>query len=357
MINYLIRRILLMFPTLFGITALVFFVMAFAPGGIGGSLMDNESGMDSVEAARVREYYEKRYGLHKPVIVQYARWLNQLSPLGFYPNDDGSLGEFCFKWPSLGDSLQQHRKVTALISESLPLTLLLNLVSIPVIYGIGVLTGIKAAKERGGAFDNVSGGAQLAMWSAPTIWVGVMLIGLLANRQSIKAFPTSGLSEVDAVHMAFLPHMTSGGFQRGYLLDALWHLVLPIICLSYGSSAFLTKLTRGSVLENLSSDYVRTARAKGLAENVILYRHVVRNSTLALITVAAGILPALLGGSIVVESIFSIPGMGQLGVQAVQFRDREVVLAVTLIGGLISLISQLIRDILYAIADPRVAYD
>jgi peptide/nickel transport system permease protein len=134
-------------------------------------------------------------------------------------------------------------------------------------------------------------------------------------------------------------------------------MVLPVICLSYGGSAFLMKLTRGSVLENLGADYVRTARAKGLDEQVILYHHVFRNSLLALITVAANILPALLGGSFIVESIFSIPGMGKLGIDSVQFRDREVVLAVTLIGGLIGLLSQVLRDILYAMADPRVRYD
>jgi ABC-type dipeptide/oligopeptide/nickel transport system permease component len=357
MFTYIIRRILLMFPTLLGITALVFFVMAFAPGGIGGNLLETDGSMDTAEAARVREYYEKRYGLHDPKIVQYARWLNQLSPIGFERKDDGSLGHFGFKWPSLGDSMEQHRPVADLIREKLPLTLVLNLLSIPIVYAVGVLSGLRAARFRGGAFDTASNGIQLAMWSAPTIWVGVMLIGLLANRQYLKLFPTSGSLETEAAHMAFLPHVTPSGFQRGYLLDAIWHLVLPVFCLSYGSSAFLTKLTRGSVLENLGMDYIRTARAKGLAENVVLYRHVMRNSTLALITVAAGILPALLGGSIVVESIFSIPGMGRLGVEAVQFRDREVVLAVTLIGGFVSLASQLLRDILYAIADPRVTFE
>ena len=118
----------------------------------------------------------------------------------------------------------------------------------------------------------------------------------------------------------------------GWLLDTAWHLVLPMMCLSYGGSAFLMKLMRGSILENLNADYVRTARAKGLTEHVILYHHVFRNSLLALITVAANILPALLGGSVIVETIFSIPGMGRLGVQSVQYRDREVVLAVTLIA-------------------------
>jgi peptide/nickel transport system permease protein len=157
--------------------------------------------------------------------------------------------------------------------------------------------------------------------------------------------------------MSFLPTWGAWGFSRGWLLDTLWHLVLPVACFSYGGFAFLSKLTRSSILENLSADYVRTARAKGVAERDVLLRHVFRNSLLALITVAASIIPGLLAGSIVIETIFSIPGMGRLGVQAVQFRDRELVLAVTLIGGVIGLLSQLARDLCYAVADPRVSYE
>ena len=225
------------------------------------------------------------------------------------------------------------------------------------VYGTGIVTGIFAARRKGSWYDTTVGISQLGTWSVPTIWAGVMLIGLLANREYIKMFPTSGLHDADAMMMSFLPHHAAAGWERGWLLDTLWHLVLPVVCLSYGGSAFLMKLTRGSVLENLSADYVRTARAKGVDESTILYRHVFRNSLLSLITVAASILPALLGGSVIVESIFSIPGMGRLGVESVQFRDREVVLAVTLIGGLVGLMSQILRDILYAIADPRVSYD
>ena len=357
MLTYIVQRLLLMFPTLLGITMLVFFIMAFSPGGIGGPLLDRSGNMKSEDAARVREYYNKRYGIDKPKIVQYGRWLNLISPIGFHLNDDGSLGSFGLKEPSFGESLQQHRPVSDLIADALPVTLLLNLVSIPMVYGTGIITGIFAARRRGSIYDNVTGITQLGTWSVPTIWAGVMLIGLLANREYLKLFPTSGLHAADALMMPFFPHFTPTGWERGWLLDTVWHLVLPVVCLSYGGSAFLMKLTRGSVLENLDADYVRTARAKGLDEGVILYRHVFRNSLLALITVAANILPALLGGSIIVESIFSIPGMGRLGVESVQFRDREVVLAVTLIGGIVGLLSQILRDILYAMADPRVRYD
>jgi len=358
MLTYIIRRLLLMFPTLLGITALVFFCMALAPGGIIGPMLDAQGEMDSEGMARVREYYEKRYGVDKPVPVQYARWLNQISPIGFEVQDDGNLGSFkVLKWPSLGESLQRHRPVTDLIRETLPITLLLNLITLPIIYTIGILSGIFAARHRGKLFDVGSGGLFLALWSIPSIWAGVMLIGLLANVNYWKIFPTGGLHGIFAGDLHFMPRWVDGQFSRGYLLEVLWHLVLPVVCLSYGGFAFLSKLMRSSILENLNADYVRTARAKGVSNSVILFRHVFRNRTLSLITVASGILPALMGGAVIVETIFNLPGMGQLMVQAVQTRDREVVLALTLISGLIGLLSQIIRDIWYAVADPRVSYE
>ena len=151
--------------------------------------------------------------------------------------------------------------------------------------------------------------------------------------------------------------MFDGEFTRGFLLDRIWHLFLPVICLSYGSFAFLSKLTRTAVLENLLADFARTARAKGVAENDVLWRHVFRNSLLPLITVSASLLPGLLAGSVIVESIFSIDGMGKLVIEAVKGRDRELVLSITFISGLLTLIGYLIADICYAAADPRVNYD
>jgi ABC-type dipeptide/oligopeptide/nickel transport system permease component len=355
--TYIIRRLLLMFPTLLGITALVFFIMAASPGGIGGPTLDKYGNIKGAEAARIRAYYQARYGIGNPPIVQYARWLNLISPIGWEQHPDGNLGSFGIKWPSLGDSLERHRPVADLLKESLPITILLNLITIPMVYIVGIVSGISAAKHRGDMLDNAISVSQLTGWSIPSIWAGVMLIGLLANRQYLNWFPTSGLHDTQAATMPFLPHFTPAGFVRGWLLDTLWHLVLPIVCLSYGTSAVLTKLVRGSILDNLSADYVRTARAKGLRQRIVLYHHVFRNSALALITVASGILPALLGGAVIVETIFSIPGMGRLSVQAVQSRDRELVLAITLIAGLIGLLSQILRDVMYAIADPRVSYE
>ena len=156
--------------------------------------------------------------------------------------------------------------------------------------------------------------------------------------------------------MTFFPNWAGGHFERGYLLDSTWHLVLPVICISYYSVAFYSKLTRTALLETLSSDFVRTARAKGLSEGAVLYRHAFRNSLIPLITVAASFLPLLVTGSIVVETIFNINGMGKLTIDALFANDRELFLSVSLLILLLQLGGYLIADILYVIADPRVSY-
>ncbi|MDW8262826.1 MAG: ABC transporter permease, partial [Phycisphaerales bacterium] len=196
----------------------------------------------------------------------------------------------------------------------------------------------------------------LALFSIPVIWAGVMFIGFLANVEFVKAFPAAGLHSITADSMSFFPRF-KGGFQPGYLLDSAWHLILPVICISYGGFAFYSKLARTSLLETLGTDYVRTARAKGLPERVVLYRHAFRNSLLPLITVAASFLPALITGSIVVETIFSINGMGRLVIESVKANDRELFLSVSTIVLLLQLIGFLLADIAYVLADPRVSYE
>ena len=260
------------------------------------------------------------------------------------------------KWPDLGQSLR-GRKVTQMLAQAVPITVLLNVITIPIIYFVAIITGIYAARHRGKFFDIVSGFTMIALWSFPVILAGVLLISYLANKQFLWWFPTAGLHSLEADSMRFLPAITDAGFERGYLLDAVWHLVLPVFCLTYGGFAVLSKLTRGSVLDNIRSDYVRTVRAKGVSEHDVLFRHVMRNSLLPLITVAASIIPALFVGSVIVENIFSIPGMGKLGVEAAFMKDRELLMGTTLIGGMIGLASEIMRDVLYAMADPRVSYE
>ncbi|HTL28327.1 MAG TPA: ABC transporter permease [Tepidisphaeraceae bacterium] len=357
MLNYIVRRILLMIPTVIGTTLLVFLVMALSPGGLAASFKNAEGSMRPEERKKIQEYYMKRYGLDQPLWKQYLRWLNQVSPIGLKTHEDGSYGHVTFKWPDLGESFIRRRPVVDVFKETIPITLLLNAISVPIIYSIAIVTGIYSAKKRGKTFDVATNIIYLALWSLPIMWVGVMMLGYLCNRDKLAWFPTGGLHDTLADTMPFFAHWTSDGFQRGWLLDVLWHLVLPVICVSYSGFAFLAKLMRSSVLENLNADFARTARAKGLPENLVLFRHVLSNSLLPLITVAAYILPGMLSGALITEIIFSINGMGRLMVEAIMMKDREIVMSETLVVGIITLVSLLIADILYAVADPRVTYD
>jgi peptide/nickel transport system permease protein len=213
-------------------------------------------------------------------------------------------------------------------------------------------------------------GFGLGIWFAANMagepsWVAIIMIALLTGAlfyglgdMEYASFRTITMGLLGMFLGALVASLTlQGEFVRGFLLDRVWHLVLPIICFTYGGFAFLSKLSRTAVLENLLSDYARTARSKGVSEKDVLWRHVFRNSLLPLITVSAGLLPSLLGGSVIVESIFSIDGMGKLGVEAVKLKDRELVLSITLISGVLTLVGYLIADLFYAIADPRVSYD
>ena len=459
--TYLLRRLLLMIPTLLGITLVVFVVMAASPGGISAQSLVEGQNLDPEAKKEIEAYYNRLYGLDDPPYLQYLRWLNNASPIGFVLDDNGDVEHFSFtKGSDLGRSFRYGRPVLDLLGERVPITILLNVLSIPIVYLLALLVGVRAATQRGQPFDISSGMIMLALWSIPTMLAGVLMIGFFSNEQYWRWFPTGGLSNRQALDQAFLPHWDSlldvgllfvlilvflavfvflarlhkarlraivfaitgallgvamvadlsaasqvstlwlgmplvfafcfywfaysdyqlmrilgfglvgmlvgfilamplmqGDWVRGFLLDRIWHLILPVICLSYGGFAGLAKLTRTAVLENLLADYARTARAKGLPENVVLWRHVFRNSLLPLITVAASLLPSLLAGSVIVESIFSIEGMGKLAVEAVQTRDRELVLSITLIGGVLTLVGYLIADLFYAIADPRVSYE
>ncbi len=461
MLTYLLRRLLLMLPTLLGITLVVFVVMAASPGGISAQSLVEGQNLDPEAKKEIEAYYNRLYGLDAPPYLQYLRWLNNVSPVGFTFDDENRMSGFSFtKGSDLGRSFRYGRPVTELLAERVPITILLNVLSIPIVYLLALLVGVRAAVQRGRSFDVSSGMIMLALWSVPTMLAGVLLIGFFANEQYWRWFPTAGLSDRQVLDQVFMPHWSSlwdiallfalvtvaislflalgrlanrnmrisslalvwgvlglamvdqlpeaqrslplwlgfpavyallaawlassdyrllrqlgflitgllvgtllavhwmqGSWVRGFLMDRFWHLALPVLCLSYGGFAGLAKLTRTAVLENLLSDYARTARAKGLAEAVVLWRHVFRNSLLPLITVAASLLPSLLAGSVIVESIFSIEGMGKLAVEAVQTRDRELVLSITLIGGCLTLLGYLLADILYALADPRVSYE
>ncbi|GIW74794.1 MAG: hypothetical protein KatS3mg103_1316 [Phycisphaerales bacterium] len=268
--------------------------------------------------------------------------------------------------PDLGQSFARSRPVSTLIAEALPVTLLLNLIAVPIIYLVAIPSGILAASRQGTLLDVGLGAFYVALWSIPVVWAGVLAVGFLANNEYLGWFPVTGLHSAQAESMTMLPRWVeltdaSGQvvrqWQRGFLLDTLWHLVLPVACLVYTGFAILSKQTRAAMLENFNADYVRTAKAKGVSRRDIVFRHVFRNSLLPIITMFVSIFPAMLGGSVVIERIFNIPGMGYLIIDAIGLRDRELLLANALIVGLVNMLALLLADILYAMADPRISYD
>jgi ABC-type dipeptide/oligopeptide/nickel transport system permease component len=258
--------------------------------------------------------------------------------------------------PDLGQSFARQRPVKALISDALPLTLMLNMIAFPIVYTIAVPMGMLAATRNGTLFDTGSGTVFVALWSITTVWAGVMAIGFLANKEYLGMFPAGGLHDNDATRMTYLPTLIDGVWQRGYLIDLLWHIALPIACMVYGGFAILSKQTRAAMLDNFSADYVRTAKAKGVDSSTIVFAHVFRNSLLPLITMFATIFPAMFGGSVIIERIFNIPGMGSLIIEAIVLKDRELIMANAIIIATVNVLALLLADLLYAAADPRVSY-
>jgi len=318
-----------MVPTLLGITVMVFAISRIAPGDPLSLRMGPGGQMDAKQAAVVREAQMKLHGLDKPLHVQYAIWLERVVRFDF------------------GDSIKHHRPVIELIKEKLPITLTLNLIAFVIIYVVSLPLGVLAAVRHKQFFDRASSVALFMLWSLPSMLVGQMLIGYFCGPTFKNWFPPAGLSSNYADQLPFFP----------WLADRLWHLVLPVFCLTYAGFAYLAKQVRAGMLDNLQADYVRTARAKGLSNRVVIFRHAFRNSVIPVITIMATLLPMMLGGSVIIERIFSVPGMGLLAFEAVTTRDYNVVMAVATIGGLMNLIGLLLADIAYAIADPRISFE
>jgi peptide/nickel transport system permease protein len=320
---------MLMVPTMLGITVMVFAISHVAPGDPFSIAMGPGGQMDAERFADFREQQKKLYGLDKPLPMQYLIWLKRVVTFNF------------------GDSIKHHRPVIELIKERLPITLMLNLISFVIIYSISIPMGMLAAVRHKRFFDRFSSVLVFVLWSLPAMLVGQLLIGYFCGPAFVSWFPPAGLSSNYADTLPFFPWLT----------DRLWHLVLPVMCLTYTGFAYLTKQVRAGMLESLRADYVRTARAKGLSNVTVIFRHAFRNSVIPIITIMATLLPAMLGGSVIIERIFSIPGMGMLAFEAVTTRDYNVVMAVATIAGLMNLVGLLLGDIAYAAADPRVSFE
>lgn len=319
MTRYIGSRLLLAVPTLLGIVILVFLLLHLAPGSP-VSAMGGESGRRISQKAA--EEMRRLYGLDRPLPERFGQWISRVVRL------------------DLGESFVDHRPVLARIREALPYTLVLNGLALLLTLAIAVPLGVAAGGRPEGPLDAATGTVLFALYSLPSFWAALLLQALFSVK--LHWLPLYGVVSDSA----------PGGWEG--LLDRLSHLALPLICLTYGSLAFFARLVRASVADVRSADYVVAARARGLSRRQALWRHAFRNALLPLITVLGLVLPGILSGSVIIERIFSWPGLGRLYFDSILARDYPVVLALSLLGAVTTLVVTLAADIAYAIADPRV---
>ena len=330
--TYVLKRLLLMIPTLLGITALTFAIIQLAPGDpamlrIGSSLQGTIGEQQLAQA--IIEKTRKEFGLDQPIHIQYWLWLKKIATLDF------------------GRSYKDNRPVMERIWERLPITLQLNIISIILVYVLAIPIGIFSSTHQYSFSEKVTTVFLFILYSLPSFWVATLLILFLGGGDYLHWFPITGISSLNADQMRFFP----------WLLDRLWHLVLPVSCLTYGALAYVSRQMRAGMLETIRQDYIRTARAKGLTENAVIFKHALRNSLIPIVTLLGFLLPALFGGSVIIESIFTIPGMGQLGFEAILSRDYPVIMAIEVIAAFLTLLGLLIYDLCYALVNPTISLE
>jgi peptide/nickel transport system permease protein len=233
------------------------------------------------------------------------------------------------------------------IFEAIPITLQMEIISIFLIYLISVPLGVFSATRQNSIGDNIITLGLFILYSLPSFWVAMLLIYFVGGGEWFNWFPVNGINSIGADSLPW----------HKWLADRLWHIVLPVFCLTYGGLAGLSRYARAGMLDVIRQDYIRTARAYGFSEKVIIFKYAMRNAMIPIITLLATLLPGLLGGSVIVESIFSIPGMGRLGFEAVLARDYPVVMGLLAISALLTLIGLILSDILYALVDPRIKFE
>jgi len=323
MANYLIKRILMLFPLLLGITLITFTVIHLAPG----EPVEMQVSMNPKVSAASKERLRKFYGLDKPLHVQYGTWLANLSRLDF------------------GRSFSpDNRPVRDKIAERIPITLSLNIIALILEFGLAIPIGILAAVHRDTLIDRGISVFVFVGFAVPTFWLALLCMYFFGVK--LSWLPISGIHSLGSDR---LPLMARS-------LDLARHLVLPVAIATFGSLAGLSRYMRSTMLEVLSQDYITTARAKGVRERAVIYKHALKNALLPVITLLGFSLPGLIGGSVIFETIFAIPGMGQLFYQAVMARDYPLVMGILVIGACLTLVGNLLADLCYAVADPRIRH-
>ncbi|MCG2710783.1 MAG: ABC transporter permease [Candidatus Omnitrophica bacterium] len=320
MLKYILRRLIMLIPLLIGISLITFVVMHLAPG----KPTDIQTQLNQKVSLQVRERLEKLYGLDKPVMVQYYNWIKRLLSLDF------------------GESFIDGRPVRNKIAERIPITLIINILSMLLILSIAIPVGIFSAVKEGTPFDRGMTVFVFIGFAMPTFWLALLLMKWFGV--TLQWLPVSGIRSIGFEHMSFFAQ----------LLDYAKHLFLPVMISAFTGLAGLSRYMRANMIQVLRQDYIRSAFAKGLPENRIYFHHAFKNALLPVITILGLSIPGLIGGSVIAESIFAIPGMGKLFYDAVMSRDYPVIMGILVIGAFLTLIGNLIADVSYSVADPRI---
>ncbi len=317
----MIKRLIFMIPLLFGITIICFSVMHLAPG----SPTDLETQLNPRASADYRERLRAMYDLDKPLHVQYFLWVGKLAAM------------------DLGKSFSPDRRPVAdKIFERIPITIAINVISLILIMATAIPLGVLSAVYRDSLFDKTTSIFVFIGFAMPTFWLALLL--MIYFGVQLGWLPISGIRSLNYEYLK--PGMA--------FLDLIKHLILPVLLSAFGGLAGLSRYMRSNMLEVIRQDYIMTARAKGLSERVVIYKHALRNALLPVITILGLSIPGLIGGSVIFETIFAIPGMGQLFYMSVMSRDYPVLMGILFIGAVLTLLGNLIADISYAVADPRI---
>lgn len=323
MARFWFGKILTLFTTFILITLVVFLIVKIAPGTPFSVFQASQERAVAKMAPLDYEALLKKYELDKPALIQYKNWL------------------FSLLSGSLGESFSERRPVYKVIGERIPATLFLNFFSLFLMIVVSFPAGCLSALKKDSLFDKVSGSFFYALYALPSYWVGVIFILLFGVK--LKWFPFFGMHSDNAGEF---------GFFR-YYLDLFYHAFLPSMCMALSGFAFLSRFTRSTLLEVMNQDYIKTAKAKGAPFRRIFFNHILRSSLIPFVTLFGLILPEMVAGSVIIESIFSWPGVGQLYLKAVYTRDYPVIMALSVLGALLVLLGSIFTDMGYFIVDPR----
>ncbi|MBX3020777.1 MAG: ABC transporter permease subunit [Bdellovibrionales bacterium] len=335
MLKYTFQRLLWMLPTLFGITVICFIIINLAPGGPVEQALSkmrfgaSGSGGSSIGVSEeVMDALKKQYGFDKPAYMRYLIWLKNLSTADF------------------GESFVYKMPVIDVILDKLPISLQFGIASLILIYLISVPVGIMKAVRDGTQFDLWSSVVLMVMYSIPPLILGILMRVFFAGNTFLDIFPLGELYSDNYYSLDLW----------GKILDRAHHFVLPLICYVVNGFTVLVFLMKNSLMEEIRLDYVRTARAKGLDERTVVYKHALRNALIPILTGLGSFLTVFFAGSIIIEQVFNIDGMGLLSLKSIFSRDYNVIMALIFIQALLSMVGRLISDVTYVLVDPRIDF-